>query len=81
MLIRSKEFSLPSKRSLIEAKEAKAVLVDVTEREIERPKKQGDYYSGKKKKHTMKVQIIADASTREFIVVPMSRTKKGERRV
>ena len=39
VLIRSKEFSLPSKRSLIEAKEAKAVLVDVTECEIERPKK------------------------------------------
>ena len=39
VLIQSKEFSLPSKRSLIEAKAAKAVLVDVTECEIERPKK------------------------------------------
>ena len=38
-LIRSKEFSLPSKRSLVETKDVKAVLVDVTECEIERPKK------------------------------------------
>ena len=39
VLIQSKEFSLPSKRSLIETKEAKVVLVDVTECEIERPQK------------------------------------------
>ena len=39
VLIRSKEFSLPSKRSLVETKDVKAVLVDVTECEIERPKK------------------------------------------
>ena len=39
VLIQSKEFSLPSKRSLTETKDVKAVLVDVTECEIERPKK------------------------------------------
>ena len=39
VLIRSKEFSLPSKRSLVETKDVKTVLVDVTECEIERPKK------------------------------------------
>ena len=39
VLIRSKEFSLPSKRSLVETKDVKAVLVDVTECEIERPQK------------------------------------------
>ena len=39
VLIQSKEFSLPSKRSLVETKDVKAVLVDVTECEIERPKK------------------------------------------
>ena len=39
VLIQSKEFSLPSRRSLVETKDVKAVLVDVTECEIERPKK------------------------------------------
>ena len=39
VLIQSKEFSLPSKRSLVETKDVKAVLVDVTECKIERPKK------------------------------------------
>ena len=39
VLIRNKEFSLPSKKSLVETKDVKTVLVDVTECEIERPKK------------------------------------------
>lgn len=33
------------------------VLVDATESPIERPKKQKFYYSGKKKRHTLKTQI------------------------
>ena len=39
ILIKSKEFSLPSKRKLLENTSVQAVLVDVTECEIERPKK------------------------------------------
>ena len=39
ILIKSKEFSLPSKRELLENSSVQAVLVDVTECEIERPKK------------------------------------------
>lgn len=39
LLIQSKEFALPSKRSLTETQDIKVVLVDVTECEIERPKK------------------------------------------
>lgn len=38
----------------------KEILVDVTEVNIERPKKrQKQYYSGKKKRHTLKIQVAA----------------------
>ena len=50
-LIKSKEFTLPSKRKLVEDGKINTVIVDVTECELERPKKkQKDYYSVKKKK-------------------------------
>ena len=39
MLINSGEFALPSRRKLIETKEEQVVLLDATECEIERPKK------------------------------------------
>ena len=38
-LIQSGEFALPSKRKLLETQDVKVALVDVTECEIERPKK------------------------------------------
>jgi IS5 family transposase len=46
------------------------ILVDVTEQQIERPlKKQKDYYSGKKKKHTIKVQLIVCSITLRILSV------------
>jgi hypothetical protein len=39
ILIKSGKFSLPGKRRLLEAERVKYTIVDVTEREIERPKK------------------------------------------
>lgn len=48
-LIRSGQFTLPSKRELWRNPEVEVVLLDSTECEIERPeKKQRQYYSGKK---------------------------------
>ncbi|OEJ18206.1 hypothetical protein A9495_06275 [Brachyspira hampsonii] len=42
--------------------------MDVTEIEVERPKNnQKEYYSGKKKCHTMKVQVIIDALNKKII--------------
>jgi len=38
-LIKSGEFSLPGKKRLLESERVKYTIVDVTEREIERPKK------------------------------------------
>ena len=69
-LIKSGQFSLPSKRELWRNPELEAVLLDATESEIERPKKiQRQYYSGKKKRHTMKTQIIADKKSLDIICV------------
>lgn len=49
------------------------IIVDVTESPIERPKrKQRKYYSGKKKRHTLKTQIIINAKTRMIIAVFVS---------
>jgi transposase/predicted DNA-binding protein YlxM (UPF0122 family) len=57
-------FQLPGKKALQE-EEPKTVVIDVMEHRIERPKKkQEDWYSGKKKCHTVKSQIIADTETR-----------------
>lgn len=50
-----------------------AVLVDVTECEIERPKKRKSYYSGKKKRHTLKIQLIVDAKTLNVIRFDVAR--------
>jgi hypothetical protein len=41
--------------------------VDVTETPIERPKKKRRYYSGKKKRHTLKTQVVVDQRTGKII--------------
>ena len=49
--------ALPREKSLSQ-KEAESLLIDATEQPIERPKKgQKHYYSGKKKRHTLKTEI------------------------
>lgn len=53
--------TLPNRKNLI-LNPPETVIIDVTEQPIERPVKgQKSYYSGKKKKHTIKVQILASA--------------------
>jgi hypothetical protein len=53
--------TLPNRRKLLE-NPPETVIIDVTEQPIERPVKgQKPYYSGKKKRHTVKVQILASA--------------------
>ena len=44
------------------------ILIDVTETPIERPKKnQKKYYSGKKKQHTIKCQVLAEQNSGKII--------------
>ena len=75
-LIKSGVFRLPSKRALFQDASLRVVLIDVTECETERPKKkQRQCYSGKKKKHTMKVLIVMDADSRDIICIAISKGK------
>lgn len=56
-------------------RENSVFIVDVTECVIERPKKeQKIYYSGKKKRHTMKIQLLINAQTQEILRMD---TEKG----
>jgi len=67
-LVKSGKFSLPGKKALLEDNEIEIILVDVTESPIERPKKkQREWYSGKKKRHTIKTQLIINRETGEII--------------
>ncbi len=64
-----------------QANSFEVVLVDVSENPIERPKKQKKYYSGKKKKHTLKTQILADKKSKKIICIPQSKGRKHDYRV
>lgn len=58
ILIKFGGFHIDGKNKLLDSS-LKSVVIDVTEVEIERPrKKQKEYYSGKKKKHTIKIQVV-----------------------
>ena len=52
ILIKSGEFSLPKKRELVRDTEIEVVLVDATECEIERPKKNSGNTTREKRKGT-----------------------------
>ena len=66
ILIKSGLFNLPGKKALLESNsEIEVIVVDVSEQEIERPKKkQKSYYSGKQGYHTLKSQVVADLAQR-----------------
>jgi len=85
ILIRSGSFCLPGKKALLAPQNASRTLaVDITENPIERPqKKQKDWYSGKKKRHSIKTQIVADAETQEIICTaqPMIRLQMSNHRL
>jgi hypothetical protein len=64
-----------SKRKRLSQEEIETLIVDATEQPIERPKKgQKPYYSGKKKRHTLKTEIRI---TRKGRIVHVSKTKPG----
>lgn len=61
--------NIPNRKILLEG-DLSTILIDVTEQQIERPlKKQKQYYSGKKKKHTIKVQLIICAISLKILSV------------
>ena len=76
ILIKSGLFNLPGKKALLESNsEIEVIVVDVSEQEIERPKKkQKSCYSGKQGYHTLKSQFVADQKSEQVICV---RCEKG----
>lgn len=68
-LMDSGSFRLPGKKLLVQGFERpEVVVIDVTETPIERPTVgQKQYYSGKKKQHTLKCQVLADRESGEII--------------
>jgi len=64
-----KVLRLPGKKALLDG-ELEAIILDVTEQPMERPtKKQRQFYSGKKKRHTIKAQLIICATTLQILLV------------
>lgn len=94
ILSKCEEFKLPSKKKILESDmDYEIFVVDATETPIERPKKrkyrnkrkiknrknnQKKYYSGKKKKHTIKTQIVINKKTRKIICTNFSEGKKHD---
>ena len=70
-LIHSGEFRLPGRKSLKQEENVFQIMaVDATEPPCERPtSKQRRWYSGKKKRHTLKTQVVIDVSTRMILCV------------
>ena len=70
VLIKSGRFGLPGKKKLLTGENLEVILVDVTESPVERPKhRQKRWYSGKKKRHTIKTQIVICAKTQVIIAI------------
>ncbi|MCP5006720.1 MAG: transposase [Planctomycetes bacterium] len=68
--------TLGVKRSIrVSEEEAQALLIDATEQPVERPqRKQKSWYSGKKKRHTIKAEII---TTEKGRIVSVSKSAPG----
>ncbi len=69
ILIKSRKFSLPGKKKLLEkSSQLDLVVMDVTESPIERPKKgQKKFFSGKQREHTLKTQVVIDQKSSQII--------------
>ncbi|MCH2226347.1 MAG: IS5 family transposase [Candidatus Caenarcaniphilales bacterium] len=79
-LIKCGKFTFPGRKELLKSDiEYEVILIDATESPIERPKKkQKRYYSGKKKRHTLKTQVVVDPKTQKVICTSFSEGKKHD---
>ena len=75
VLVSSGIFALSGRKRLVDNhSKLKTVAVDVTEQQIERPKyHQHEYYSGKKKFHTLKTQVIINSENLEILAIAQSK--------
>jgi hypothetical protein len=75
-LIKSGKFNVEGKLELMKLNKENLTLIDVTESPIQRPKKeQKHYYSGKKKRHTLKTQIVVDKQLKKIICLHIENGK------
>ena len=83
ILIKSGCFRLPDRKELAKSDtEIRVILIDATETPIERPeKKQKFYYSGKKKRHTIKTQLLVNADTSEILSLNFANGKRHDFRI
>lgn len=79
-LIQADIFQLPGKKQLLDPESvANLVVIDATETPIERPKKgQKRFYSGKKKRHTLKTQLVVDPKTKAVICTTFAAGKEHD---
>lgn len=79
-LIRSGKFRLPGKKHLLtHPNPPKTITVDVSESPIERPKRyQKRFYSGKKKRHTLKIQLVVDQHTQQIICTAYGKGRRHD---
>jgi len=79
-LIRCGRFQLPGKKQLLDPESAaKLLVIDATETPIERPKKgQERFYSGKKKRHTFKTQLVVDPKPKAVICTKFAAGKEHD---
>lgn len=95
-LIKSRKFSLPGRKELRKSDhEFEVILIDASESPVERPKKkvrykkrvkhrnnrQKHYYSGKKKRHTLKSQIVVDKKSAKVICTDFTNGKRHDFRL
>ena len=88
-ILKDEQFHLPGRKQLLDADyEIETILTDASEIPVERPKKkhknknrknkQKHYYSGKKKQHTLKVQLLVNKNTKEIICTYFCEGKKHD---
>ncbi len=83
ILIKSRLFSLPGKKKLLEPSGLKdLVIMDVMESPIEKPQiRQKAFYSGKQKSHTLKTQVIVESQTLKIICLAQGKGKTHDFRL
>ncbi|WP_342637719.1 IS5 family transposase [Orientia tsutsugamushi] len=82
-IVKHANFALPGCKALMKSDmNYEVVFIDATDSPIKRPKKkQKFYYSGKKKRHTLKTQIVVDKKTHQVICTDFSNCKKHDFRL
>ncbi len=81
-LIKHPDFSLPGRKALKKRDVVyDLVLIDATETPIESQKKQRQFYSGKKKRHTLKSQVVVDKKSKKIICTAFSNGKRHDFRL